>query len=59
MFRCSQCGAEFDSPKQVELTGKYEINDDILLVCPYCDDDRISYVWDSQNTTNKREENKV
>lgn len=43
MFKCAKCGAEFAEPKQYEWWSKHEQNDDIILICPKCGDDRIQY----------------
>lgn len=51
MYKCNHCGAEFDEPERMVL-GIHQ--DEILIVCPKCGDDRISYLWDEP----KRKENK-
>ena len=51
MYKCFHCGAEFTEPERIVI-GIHQ--DEILVVCPKCGDDRITYIWDDQ----KGKENK-
>ena len=55
MYRCEVCGTVFEKPEQYELWSRHEINKDILLLCPNCHDDRITYLW-SEDLKSKGEE---
>ena len=43
MYTCFRCGAEFEQPERIVI-GIHQ--DEILIVCPKCGDDRITYIWD-------------
>lgn len=53
MFKCNHCGSEFSEPERMVI-GIHQ--DEVLIVCPRCGDDRISYLWDDHNGKEKKEE---
>ena len=54
MYKCDGCGAEFEKPEQMKI-GIAET--EILIVCPRCGDDRISYLWDEPKKNKERRNN--
>ena len=52
MYKCYHCDAEFTEPERI-VTGIHQ--DEILIVCPKCGDDRITYIWDDPKGKEKKE----
>ena len=53
MYKCFRCGAEFEQPERIVI-GIHQ--DEILIVCPKCGDDRITYLWDEPKGKENKEE---
>lgn len=45
MDKCYRCGRTFEKPEKL-LIGVSQ--NEIKLICPYCGDDRITYLWDEE-----------
>lgn len=57
MYKCEHCGATFQIPNVHHIWSKYEINEDDILICPTCGDDRIHIIgYASYENKNKGEE---
>lgn len=52
MFQCERCEKTFERPEKL-LIGVSQ--NEIKLICPYCGDDRITYLWEDEQ---KGKENK-
>ena len=52
MYKCFRCGAEFEQPERIVI-GIHQ--DEILIVCPKCGDDRITYLWDDNPKGKEKE----
>ncbi len=48
MYRCPHCNTVFETPVQVKISEQTP-NEDILLTCPECGDDRIEYIWSEED----------
>lgn len=57
VYRCALCNTVFKVPKRFKIAENtpYE---DIVLECPVCGDDRITYIWDEPHEI-KEMENKT
>jgi DNA-directed RNA polymerase subunit RPC12/RpoP len=59
MYKCEHCGATFQIPNIHHIWSRYEINEDDVLICPSCGDDRIHMMWEkSHENKTKGEETK-
>lgn len=52
MFQCERCEKTFERPEKL-LIGVSQ--NEIKLICPYCGDDRITYLWDEPKGKEKKE----
>ena len=48
MFKCQHCNTVFKTPLQIKIFENTP-NEDIILVCPECCDDRITYIWPDED----------
>ena len=53
MYSCYHCGKTFDKPEKL-LIGVSQ--NEILLICPFCGDDRITYLWDDEPQGKEKKE---
>ena len=57
MFKCYCCGSEFREPERYEWFTKYrEDEPEIILQCPVCHDDKITWV-DHENKEGEEQKN--
>ena len=54
VYRCALCNTVFEKPRQYKI-GENTPYEDIVLECPVCGDDRITYLWDEPHEIKERE----